>query len=658
MKRKSKKAVQSIKTKKAKDTIILSKDYNIILVLLVLIIPVITSFYYIYYSYTSNGVFCFPLDDPWIHLTFAKNITEYFSFSYFKDELVTAGSTSPLFTFILSLGYLFYKNEMLLSYILGVIFFSASAYVFFKLSIIEFPGENILAFLVTCVLVLDKWINFISLSGMETSMFILSLILCSYFYKIRKAVPFAVTLGLIVWIRPDGIAFIPAVILTYILEKYYYSRNKELKFFDNFELKKIVYISTGILLMYCLMNLYLSGSILPNTYNAKIAFFVDTEKRLNYLTVNVWNYFMNGYYSILMIGFIFSISNFAFSLYKRTYNQNTLYIFFILNFLFIYTVKLPALNRFGRYVIPLIPFFILVSLIGFNDLFKLFNSYFKKSYVSKLSYFLLFTVIFISGFKDFEKEKEEYQRECKHIYDRQVVTANWLYNNTNETDVIATHDIGAIGFYSGRKIVDIAGLVNTELNEKLNDYNYSEIITKYCNSQKVSYLVILNEWYSVINQNPVFSAPEFATRENMDVYKFYPGKTRVLSKEAHRLMWDIFKEFETKNYSKIISLTNKVIELEPEYAYAYLLRGNSYLQLGDIIKYEADVKHTIFLYPDFNYALLSYANFLSNQKRFEDAKEHFKKLVELEPSNKDFRNYLKNMDDSLNSRTLKKSTEK
>ena len=85
-------------------------------------------------AYSLNNFLSFPLDDPWIHLTFARNMIEYFSFSYFKNEMATSGSTSPLYTFILAIGFIFTSHEMILSYFLGISFFALGAVAMYKLS--------------------------------------------------------------------------------------------------------------------------------------------------------------------------------------------------------------------------------------------------------------------------------------------------------------------------------------------------------------------------------------------------------------------------------------------------------------------------------------------------------------------------------------------
>ena len=50
------------------------------LILLPMSLSIAAAVYLIYSAYKTNGFFGFPLDDPWIHLTFAKNLIEYGGF--------------------------------------------------------------------------------------------------------------------------------------------------------------------------------------------------------------------------------------------------------------------------------------------------------------------------------------------------------------------------------------------------------------------------------------------------------------------------------------------------------------------------------------------------------------------------------------------------
>ncbi len=150
--------------------------------------------------------------------------------------------------------------------------------------------------------------NFISVSGMETTMYIFILIACANYYKRRKAVPFAVFLGLILWGRPDGIAFIVALAADYIIAQYLSKQNKEIKLFSKNELTKIGIIAGTIIIIYFGLNLILSGSLLPNTYNAKLAYYdPEFRSRIDFLKYEVWAYFTSGAYGIIAVGFFFSV---------------------------------------------------------------------------------------------------------------------------------------------------------------------------------------------------------------------------------------------------------------------------------------------------------------------------------------------------------------
>ena len=330
-----------------------------------LILSLILPYYYLNYAFSINHFYSFPLDDPWIHLQFAKNLVEYGSFSYYKNELVTAGSTSPLYTFILSAGFLITKNEMWLSYILGIAFFCVSVFYFYKISNDTFPKENWLAIAASLLFVLDKWLNFISVAGMETTMHILLILACFYYYHRRNAVAFAITLGLTFWSRPDAIAFIFAIAVDYLLLLYLKNKapeeNQEIKIFSKKDLLKIGVIAGGLLAIYFAMNMKISGTLLPNTYGAKSAYYSPMfRSRTNFLKFEVWQYFTESAYALFIVPFIIAVLVIFSDIFKRKYNRNFIVIVFIFTLIFIFWYKLPYAHRFGRYLMPILPFYILL----------------------------------------------------------------------------------------------------------------------------------------------------------------------------------------------------------------------------------------------------------------------------------------------------------
>ncbi|MCX6165634.1 MAG: hypothetical protein NTU73_12370 [Ignavibacteriae bacterium] len=611
-----------------------TKNIKLLVFIVIAIISFGLSFYYLNFAKTQNSGFGFPLDDPWIHLTFAKNLVDYHSFSYFKNEMTTAGSTSPIYTLILAAGFYVTQNEMVLSYILGIAFLILSGIAFCKLSSLEFDKENYYALIFTGIFLVDKWLNFISLSGMETTMFIFILLATAYFYKKRKAIPFAIFLGLILWGRPDGVTFIGALVIDYLLARYFAKTDKSITLFNKNELIKIGIISGAIVLIYFGMNLMLSGSIMPNTYTAKIVYYSAKSKEF-FMKVEVWQYFTSGAYGILMIGFIFSVLKMFYDLSKKKYNQNIIYIIFALALVFVYWYKMPYAHRFGRYMMPIIPFFILVSGIGFRDLIKLLGNYFKsRNFVIGL-YLIISAIIFVYAIKGYYENKSEYATECKYISDRQVAAALWIRNNTSEGDIIATHDVGAIGFYCGRKIVDVAGLVTPELISKINDENYSEFLIDYLKKDSVSYLVFLNEWNRVVNQNPLFSTAKRLPPEVMEIYKFIPDKTRILNKKVNSGINTInYDLLPARRYNEALNILNQCVPIDPQSSLTYYMMAQIFGVNKDYINFEKNIKKALEIFPEYKEALFQFGNYYKSANKIDEARNYLDRYLKVVPDDK------------------------
>lgn len=85
-----------------------------------LLLPLGLTLYYEWLSWQSAGP-GFPLDDAWIHAQFARNIATGRGFTYTGPQWV-AGSTAPLWTVVLAIGYFFTHNILIAAKVLGVCF--------------------------------------------------------------------------------------------------------------------------------------------------------------------------------------------------------------------------------------------------------------------------------------------------------------------------------------------------------------------------------------------------------------------------------------------------------------------------------------------------------------------------------------------------------
>ena len=610
------------------------------------------AFNYLYSALAINGVFGFPLDDPWIHLTFAKNLSEYFSFSYFKNEMATAGSTSPIYTLLLAIGFLVTKNEMILSYFFGILMLIFSGIAFYNLSSLEFAKENYYALIFTAIFVADKWMNFISVSGMETTMFIFIILACSYYYKKRNVVPFAVFLGLVLWGRPDGVAFIGALAVDYFISINFSKTDKTIKLFTKKEFIKIGIIAGSFVAVYFAMNLMLSGSLLPNTYNAKLTYYSpEFKSRGDFFKFEVWDYFTKGAYGIIIVGFFDSVAKTIFDTFKKQYNQNILYIVFIVALVFIYWLKLPYAHRFGRYMMPIIPFMIISSGLGFRDLLKIVGGYLNSRNFTIGVYVIISAIILFVTVRNYLDTKLGYAEECKYINDRQVAAAKWIRDNTNENDIIATHDVGAIGFYSNRKIIDVAGLITPELIKKIDDKNYSTEMTEYLKQHNVSYLAFLREWYRVVNQTPLFTTLEVSPVETMEVYKFIPDKTHIMPKEANSM--DMYTQdlMNNRQPQQALQILNRSLTIDPQSSYTYYLLANANLMMNDTKAFEKNISKSLELFPDYYEALFLLGNYYKSVNKPVEAKQYFEKCLILTPNNKKVKDLMNSLNISDTTKT-------
>ncbi len=450
----------------------------------------------------------FPLDDSWIHQTYARNLVEYGRW-YFIPGIPSAGSTSPLWTLLLTPGYFvtpyfYYVWTFALS---GILFIS-SAIIFQK--IFEHITNTNFKFPWAGFLFLFEWHLAWSVnSGMETILYI-CIILSIFYYlitgKTEKLGIYWLLLGIVIFVRPDGITLIgPYLMLNFI----YILRKKDFSF------KKLLFSLLVIIIfvfLYGFFNFRLSGEYLPNTFFAKQAEYqILYSKPLMTRFFELFMISITGAGILLLPGFIY---NFMISVKERKWEIISVYLWFI-GYLLIYSVRLPVTYQHGRYVIPTIPVYLLLSLIG---IYSIFEAYFKKRKLFIFGYtaatLSVLIIFFFLGGKAFAEDVAIIQTEM-------VDTALWINENLPKDSVIAAHDIGAVGFFANRKIIDLAGLISPEVIPFIRD---EKQLSDYIDMSYVDYLMTFPGWYEELDQSKteIFSTGGLfspnAGGENMAIY--------------------------------------------------------------------------------------------------------------------------------------------
>jgi hypothetical protein len=116
-----------------------------------------------------------------------------------------------------------------------------------------------------------------------------------------------------------------------------------------------------------------------------------------------------------------------------------------------------------------------------------------------------------------------YALDVAVIETEMVRTARWIEENTKKNAKVAAHDIGALGYFAERKILDLAGLITPDVIPFIRDEGK---LAEYLDREKADYLVIFPSWYSELTDElvPVYQsnggfAPSFGM-DNMTVYEW------------------------------------------------------------------------------------------------------------------------------------------
>jgi len=449
----------------------------------------------------------FPLDDAWIHQTYARNLGLRGEWAYLPG-LPSAGSTSPLWTALLALGYRLGIDPFGWVEALGVFVLAASGYVGSRWVAARSPHLGRLAWAAGALLVLEWHLIWAGLSGMETLAQAFTVLLV--FYALDARWPPAV-IGLLVgagaWIRPDALLLLLPV--GWIL-------GVEGRLDPVRAARRLMAVGGGVAILflpYLGFNLMLGGQSWPSTFYAKQAeYAVELGRPLALRLAEQWGVGLVGVGAVLAAGFVASIWIDASG---KRWARLAPAIWWLV-FLAAYAVRLPVTYQHGRYAMPAIPVLLLLgaevmltaALRASGKWSRLLTRAWIMAAVATAIAFLL-------------PGARAYGQDVAIIETEMVAPARWIAAHTEREDLIAAHDIGAVGYFSGRTLIDLAGLISPEVIPFVRD---EARLAAYLEAHGADYLMTFPGWYPrlVEGRVPVYEstaayAPA-AGGENMAVY--------------------------------------------------------------------------------------------------------------------------------------------
>jgi hypothetical protein len=180
--------------------------------LLALCSALFSTLLYLGWSY-GHGSLGFPLDDAWIHQTYARNLVRYGQFAYVPGQ-PSAGSTAPLWTLLLSVGYFLQLDFKIWAYCLGFVFQTLTAWAAYRLASRLWPQQRRVALFAGLFCALEWHLVWAAFSGMETILFILfALLLMERYLAHASQISIGLLGGLLTVTRPEGLVLCGLIVL-------------------------------------------------------------------------------------------------------------------------------------------------------------------------------------------------------------------------------------------------------------------------------------------------------------------------------------------------------------------------------------------------------------------------------------------------------------
>lgn len=444
----------------------------------------------------------FALDDSWIHQTFARNLAEYGEWSFIPGQ-PTAASTSPLYTVLLATGYVLSVSFRLWTHGLGVVALALAAMLAARLAARLMPDSRSTPWL-TGLAVLFTWHHiWAATAGMETMLFgTLTLLLIWLAWQTTdEAMPdramvslmghgalAGIVTALTTLARPEGLLAGGLMALLMLIARPQGNLQRVILWGSGAAMGFALFIAP-----YLLLNLQLTGAILPDTAAAKF------EQHAILLTLPYTDRVFRLLVAILAGGQILLIPGmmvYVLMIWRRTESLNwllyTLPLLWSIGLILLYAARLPADYQHGRYVIPALPALVTVGTIGTLRLMQWGQ---MRRGVSSTQAMLRrvgtrslgLTLLLLYAIFALITGPQIRQTDVAIINQEMVATADWIAATIPPDELLAIHDVGAVGYFAPRPaLLDIAGLVSPEIIPIVSD---DDALWEWMQAQDARYLM-------------------------------------------------------------------------------------------------------------------------------------------------------------------------
>jgi hypothetical protein len=430
-----------------------------------------------YFVITAGGIFYFfrnwAYDDPFITYRYARNLANGYGFVYNAGEHVLS-TTTPLFTLVLAALSPLWNNLPHLANLIGLVSIALGALLIYWLAnILNEPlvGWAGLLLYPTSPLLL-------SCLGSETPLYIALCLACFVFYWHSNYTLTAIFCALAVLTRPDGV-LVPVILAA------------------DFLLSKKRPIPWKPALIFCLLALpwfifswVYFGDPIPATLAAKQhqgMMAISQGFGAGLLTV-IRTYYQSWYY-VILAGFVCLGIAYLFLQSRRWLSFIAWPVIYSIAFM------LLGMTRYFWYYATLLPGLIVLVGLGLTSMDRIIEHLNVKasnsnSLTRNIRRFAIISVLVIPGiFQVAQLITLSENGDPRYTIYRAVGT--WIRNHSLPDASVGTLEVGIIGYYSERPMIDFAGLIQPEIASSLEYHTtYADAANSAIKRFQPDYLVL------------------------------------------------------------------------------------------------------------------------------------------------------------------------
>ena len=389
------------------------------------------------------------LDDAFISFRYAVNLAQGNGLVFNPGERVE-GFSNPLWVLLLAVMHGLGMDVPTAARIIGLLCGVLSLCFIARIAVLGLGFSVGVTFVMLCYLASNISVVYYATSGMETALYTCCILLMHYLLLERKLVPAGFACAAVVLLRPEGILYgLPLVVGVFLV-----SRSAR-------QAVGVAAIPALAYLAYLGFRWFYFGELLPNTHAAKAP---DLSLSLDSLleSLRAFNVYTRYRASVGIWILILAVLGFL-----AVFNRRTLPLGLSIGCaaFFVWYSQYDWMS-FWRFYLPVLPLIVMFAFAPVNLLGGRLSRPYQQCLVLLLAGLLL-----VPNAMRTARGMENLQKGGVNpamVSTPHLAIGRYLAQYSRVGDAIVVNEIGAIGYYSGRRIIDMLGLIDPAILPLLN----------------------------------------------------------------------------------------------------------------------------------------------------------------------------------------------